>query len=291
MDCILCFIKKHRVATVLICIVVFALPRLIVHILFKWNSDNPWLAAEWSAGDVLGYIAGFESLIGTIALGIVTVYQSNKANEANERLAKENNQLQKISIQPLLPILKVDNLDIKNATHTRFDFPEEKACILNVSASITPESYEPHINVFMPHNTVPSQQFHKTVHLSLENISSGPITQITVDHIGFSGFKYQDQIVEKTVCTGLPGHNKIGWMILPNGSIDVCIDIYYDNEIFTNFWEFFEWNMIGSFDICLFLTNKSVSGLTYREQIYINKGANMKEHITYKAYEEEHPDT
>ena len=164
MDCILCFIKKHRVATVLICIVVFALPLLIVHILFKWNSDNPWLAAEWSAGDVLGYIAGFESLIGTIALGIVTVYQSNKANEANERLAKENNQLQKISIQPLLPILKVDNLDIKNATHTRFDFPEEKACILNVSASITPESYEPHINVFMPHNTVPSQQFHKTVH-------------------------------------------------------------------------------------------------------------------------------
>ena len=91
MDCILCFIKKHRVATVLICIVVFALPLLIVHILFKWNSDNPWLAAEWSAGDVLGYIAGFESLIGTIALGIVTVYQSNKANEANERLAKENN--------------------------------------------------------------------------------------------------------------------------------------------------------------------------------------------------------
>ena len=80
-------------------------------------------------------------------------------------------------------------------------------------------------------------------------------------------------------------------MILPNGSIDVCIDIYYDNEIFSEFWEFFEWNMIGSFDVCLFLTNKSVSGLTYREQIYINKGANMKEHITYKAYEEEHPDT
>lgn len=291
MDRILDVIKKHWIATILICVGAFALPLLIVHMLFKWNSGNSWLAAEWSAGDVLGYIAGFESLIGTIALGIVTVYQSNKANEANERLAKENNQLQKISIQPLLPILKVNNLDIKNATHARFDFPEEKACTLHVSASITPDSYEPHINVFMPHNTVPSQQFHKIVHLSLENISSGPITQITVDYVGFSGFKYQDQIVEKTVCTGLPGHNTIGWMILPNGSIDVCIDIYYDNEIFSEFWEFFEWNMIGSFDVCLFLTNKSVSGLTYREQIYINKGTNMKEHITYKAYEEEHPDT
>lgn len=74
-------------------------------------------------------------------------------------LAKAN-QLQKISIQPLLPILKVNNLDIKNATHARFDFPEEKACTLHVSASITLDSYEPHINVFMPHNTVPSQQFH-----------------------------------------------------------------------------------------------------------------------------------
>lgn len=291
MDRILDVIKKHWIATILICVSAFALPLLIVHILFKWSSGNSWLAAEWSAGDVLGYIAGFESLSGTIALGIVTVYQSKKANEANERLAKENNQLQKISIQPLLPILKVNNLDIKNASHARFDFPEEKACTLHVSASITRDSYEPHINVYMPHNTVPSQQFHKTVNLSLENISSGPITQITVDHIVFSGFKYQDQIVEKTVCNGLSGHNTIGWMILPNGSFDVCIDIYYDNEIFTKFWEFFEWNMIGSFDICLFLTNKSVSGLTYREQIYINKGANMKEHITYKAYEEEHPDT
>lgn len=178
MDCILRFIKKHWIATALICTVAFVLPLLIVHILFKWTYDNPWLVAEWSAGDVLGYIAGFESLIGTITLGIVTVYQSSKANEVNERLAKENNQIQKISIQPLLPILKVNNLDIRNAAHVRFGFSEDKACTLYVSASITPESYEPHIEVFMPQNTVPSQQFHKTVHLSFENISSGPITQI-----------------------------------------------------------------------------------------------------------------
>ena len=118
-----------------------------------------------------------------------------------------------------------------------------------------------------------------------------PALTITVDRIVFSGFKYQDQIVEKTVCTGLPGYNAIGWMILPNGNIDICIDIYYDNEIFSKFWEFSEWNLIGSFDICLYLTNKSVSGLTYREQIYISKGTNMKEHVTYKAYVEEHPDT
>ncbi len=48
-------------------------------------------------------------------------------------------------------------------------------------------------------------------------------------------------------------------------------------------------NSIGSFDMCLFLTNKSVSGITYREVIYINKFTNMKEHIIYKVYEEEHP--
>lgn len=288
MDHILDFIKKHWITVALICTAIFVFPLLIVHILFKWNSDNLWLTAEWSAGDVLGYIAGFESLIGTITLGIVTVYQSQKANEVNERLAKENNQLQEISIQPLLPILKVSNLDIKQAVHARFDFAEKKACTLNISASLTPGSYEPHINVFMRRNQVPSQQFCKTVHLTLENISSVPITQIMVDYIGFSGFKYQEQVIEKTVCTGLSDYNTIGWMILPNGSIDICIDIYYDNEVFSKFWEYFEWNMVGFFDICLFLTNKSVSGLIYREKIYITKNTNMKEHITYNAYGEEH---
>lgn len=90
----------HRLAALLICIFVFAFPLLIVHILFRAYSSIPWFEAKWSAGDVLAYIAGFEALLGTVILGLITVIQSEKANEVNERLARENNHLQKISIQP-----------------------------------------------------------------------------------------------------------------------------------------------------------------------------------------------
>lgn len=87
------------------------------------------------------------------------------------------------------------------------------------------------------------------------------------------------------MCKGISGHNTISWMILPSESIDVCVDILYDDERFTNFWEFRNSDMIGSFDVCLFLTNKSISGVEYREKIFLDKAADLKDHIMYKAYD------
>lgn len=288
MEILFDWIKKHRALAIIVIVCSFLMPILFIHILFSAEAPSPWLAAKWEPGDLLTYIAGFESLLGTVVLGAVTVYQSNKSNKANERLARENNNLQKVSVQPLLPILAVSKVDVEDAKLARFVFPETKSRTFSISASVTPSEYAPHINVFMPHNTVPSQQYCKTVHLSIENISNGPISQISVDRIVFSGFRYQDQVVEKTDCTCLSESNTISWMILPKESVDICVDIYYDNDIFTRFWEFHDWNMIGSFDMCLFLTNKSIAGITYREKIYINKAVNMKEHIMYKAYEDDH---
>ncbi len=114
------WIKKHKLLTAVITICTFLIPILIVHILFSVEAPSSLVAAKWEPGELLTYIAGFESLLGTIALGAVTVYQSNMANEINERLARENNYLQKIGIQPLLPILTVPKLDVKNAECSRF---------------------------------------------------------------------------------------------------------------------------------------------------------------------------
>lgn len=281
------WIKMHRLAALLICIFVFAFPLLIVHILFRAYSSIPWFEAKWSAGDVLAYIAGFEALLGTVILGLITVTQSEKANEVNERLARENNHLQKISIQPLLPLLKVKSLEIENAAFERQTSPSNKSCVY-ISASVTQKKYQPHIKVFIMQSSSPSHQYRKIVNLTLENISSTPISQIAVDYVGFCGFNYKNQHVNKTVCKGISGHNTISWMILPSESIDVCVDILYDDERFTNFWEFRNSDMIGSFDVSLFLTNKSISGVEYREKIFLDKAADLKVHIMYKAYEENH---
>lgn len=56
MNKILEFIRKHSKITVILIILCSLLPLIIVHILFKWNSGIAFLVAEWSAGELLGYI-------------------------------------------------------------------------------------------------------------------------------------------------------------------------------------------------------------------------------------------
>ena len=101
--------------------------------------------------------------------------------------------------------------------------PSNESCVY-ISASVTQKKYQPHIKVFIIQSSAPSQQYRKTVNLTLENISSTPISQIAVDYVGFCGF----------------------------------------------------------------LTNKSISGVEYREKIFLDKAADLKDHIMYKAYEENH---
>lgn len=87
---ILEWIKKRKLLTFGLCVLTFSLPLIVVHMLFKTPAINNWFTATWRAGELLAYVAGFETLLGTVVLGAITVYQSDKANEANERLSKEN---------------------------------------------------------------------------------------------------------------------------------------------------------------------------------------------------------
>lgn len=89
------WIKAHRLKTSLCVVVLFALPLVIVHFLFKWHSGYDFLNAEWSAGDVLGYIAGFEAFVGTVALGALALWQ-------NHTFRKENLHREQFAIRPYL---------------------------------------------------------------------------------------------------------------------------------------------------------------------------------------------
>jgi hypothetical protein len=52
-------VKEAQLLFGLITLLFLITPLIIVHVLFKINSGSAWLSAEWEAGDVLGYIAGF----------------------------------------------------------------------------------------------------------------------------------------------------------------------------------------------------------------------------------------
>ena len=85
---ILEWIKKHKIKTFGLCVFAFVFPLVAVHVLFKINAINSWFAATWSAGELLAYVAGFETLLGTVFLGLCTVHLADQANEINEQLEK-----------------------------------------------------------------------------------------------------------------------------------------------------------------------------------------------------------
>lgn len=282
---ILEWIKKHKLLTFGLCVLTFSLPLIVVHMLFKTPAINNWFTATWSAGELLAYIAGFEAFLGTVVLGAITVYQSDKANEANERLNKENNYLQKISIQQMLPLLKVSDV-IVHKTQIRNHQKLLHSDVVTVSEVGTTDKREPHINIYLPQIKT-GQCYCKHIELMLENISSGPISQIVIDRVEFSGFKYKDTYVGLSTCTGMEKANYISWLVLPGSQLKVMVDIYFDNEIYRDFWEYDEFTSFGCFDICFYITNKSLTGIEYKEKIHIEKCADFKESIMYKAYEGE----
>ena len=283
LDCI----KNHKWMTILICALLFVVPLVTVHILFKIPAWSDCLAAEWSAGELLAYIAGFEALLGTVFLGLITVYQTERANYVTERLSNENNYLQKISVQQMLPLLRVSSLVVEDANITTYKYSQQKANTVEVVDVSTPQKHEPHLKVFLPLVDSQNDGYHKTVRFTMENISGGTIAQIKVDRIEFSGFNYKGSYVEKTCCIGRPEAKYISWLILPGDHIDITVDIYFINELYKHFWELAEFTSIGCFDMCLFVTNRSLSGIEYKEKIYIEKSVGFKEHVMYKAYEEE----
>lgn len=104
------WIAEHKIWTAIICAVIFALPLVIVHVLYKWYLGIDWLIPEWEPGDILTYVAGFEAFIGTVFLGIISYEQNRKADEANKRLTEENNYFQKIMSQKLVPVVQLTDL-------------------------------------------------------------------------------------------------------------------------------------------------------------------------------------
>lgn len=103
---IILWIRDHIFISIIIAIGVFLVPLIIVNILFKCNPKAAFLIAEWDAGDLLSYIAGFEAFLGTSILGMVTIWQSNQANKINDKLLILNKNAERLSVIPFLTFNK-----------------------------------------------------------------------------------------------------------------------------------------------------------------------------------------
>lgn len=102
----------HKTKTAILTALLFAVPLIIVHILFKWNSRITWIQAEWSAGDILSYIAGFEAFIGTTFLSFLALWQNQKHKQENDakdrQLIEIENEKMRLSNMPQFLIQTCD---------------------------------------------------------------------------------------------------------------------------------------------------------------------------------------
>ncbi len=82
------WINKHKVLTICITLFLFVVQPIVVHLMFKIPAATTFWEKTWEAGDLLGYIAGFEAFLGTVFLGVVAVRQNDKANDLSEKLVR-----------------------------------------------------------------------------------------------------------------------------------------------------------------------------------------------------------
>lgn len=96
------WVEKHKAKTTFAIIGLLFIPLIVVHLLFKLDTGYDFISAEWSAGDLIGYIAGFEAFVGTVVLGIIAVWQTDKANKTNDSLLKMTEENERKSVLPFL---------------------------------------------------------------------------------------------------------------------------------------------------------------------------------------------
>ena len=94
--------KKHKIAIIVGIVLVFFVPLVSVHLLFKWESGISFIEAEWSAGDLLGYVGTILSFIGTIVLGFLALEASNKANDLSQKVIKLEEERYRLDVRPFV---------------------------------------------------------------------------------------------------------------------------------------------------------------------------------------------
>ena len=276
---ILNWINNHKILVTIITVLVFIVPLIVVHILFKSTAIHSWFVATWSAGDLLGYIAGFASLLGTVFLGLITVYFADQANEINERLGKENNDMQKIMAQKMLPVLRLESARTYNSAIVKTkptNFPKSTE-FLRVIAHNENEPNIVHQKVYVNIDVDTGDDtplYVKQVSFKLVNISDTIFRHISLDHIEISGFKGK---TEPVLCKNQATGDGISALITTNEGVDVAVIVYTKNGELVDLWD----NILGGLAFTLYVTNTSINGIQFQEYIDIRVADNNYVKISY----------
>ena len=89
------WIKKYKALIILTTIIILLGIPFLIHVLFKIKlSEECFITAEWSAGELLGYYGAILTFLGTLVLGFLALHQNQLIKEESDKytqlmLAKE----------------------------------------------------------------------------------------------------------------------------------------------------------------------------------------------------------
>ncbi|MFW2491733.1 hypothetical protein ACN077_24725 [Clostridium chromiireducens] len=122
------WIKKHKVISVILSIIIILLPVLLIHILYKIKAPCEFFVAKWSAGELLQFYGAFLSFLGTVSLGALALWQNNqlaiKNQEFNELIYNQQKEM------------NMPRFDIASAMGSNGNFTNWYITLKNVSENV-----------------------------------------------------------------------------------------------------------------------------------------------------------
>ena len=117
---------------------------VIVHCFFSIAAPNAWLAAKWSAGDILTFVS-------TVALGLLALWQNKKFKEENDisqrRLEKLTMQANELTIVSKIIEFEADNLSRLRCAYEEFSTACDPQNLASIFVRST-DSSNPMLTVF-----------------------------------------------------------------------------------------------------------------------------------------------
>lgn len=280
MEKLLSWIIKHKTTTIIVIVLLFVTPLIFIHFLFMFKTDNPLLAAKWTPGDLMAYIAGFEAFAGTLFLGMVSIHQNENAQIISKQLSEENNLIQKIAAQNNLPLIKISLKKVSDAEAVTSG-PGFSEDILVLNEAVSPEQREPQL-IIHTGSIHHDELLCKEMLIEMENISETCIRQIAFDKVQFNPFRLCKENVTVPACYGDDKYKYLNLLLFPHDTIEVLCKIYFADLRYKRFWEHHSDYDIGCFAFDLSLTNKSIANIEFRENVYFDIRYGFKEKIVHR---------
>lgn len=241
----------------------------------KLNIGIPWFNKIWEPGDFLVYVSGFEAFVGTVFLGLVSLEQSKKADEANRRLNEENIYLQKIMSQKLFPVIQIYPLrtaPIDESYRLKNDFPSIRSFTRQTQYTHA-VGYNYVVNIDVEDNNN-EKLYKKELSFFIKNISESVLRHFCIDGIVVQGYK---NIFPAITCVNQRPGDGISALLQANDQVRINMTFYFYSDKIEEVWS----HVLGGLGVILYTTNTTITGVKFHEYMEISLTSKEIADISY----------